>query len=531
MKTFAIISSFLFLLAHGIQAQTCTQPVITEVKGAGTYCEDEEVTLEVVGSLNNATAWTWYSTSCGGESVGTGTTIKVKVEESARYFVRGTGGCVGTTATCAEVEVKLDDIAPEILTCTENIVVANEPGLCSAVVTFDAPTAEDNCSDEVAIVQIEGPESGSVFPVGTTLIAFEISDELGNKGTCSFTVTVKDEELPVIACPADITADNDPGKCGAVVTYEVPVGTDNCPNAVTVRTAGLGSGAFFPVGTTTETYTVTDASGNTATCSFTVTVKDVEPPVIVMKDKDIEIWPPNHKHHSFSIADQIVSVSDNCGGVTIEDVIIDEVSSDEANNGKGDGNTTDDIVIAEDCRSTQLLAERSGTGNGRVYVVSLALMDLHGNIGTAQFTVKVPHSKGKKSKVVQDDIVYTVNGCDLEYIGPSTAGTTSEGNVEESTEGSTPGERLASTATAVYPNPYNRSFTINFTPSSNDYIKVELYNLMGMKVAELHEQSVEGEKAYQWTFEPPEVTNGTGILIIRGSSTFKTIRLMQQRSY
>jgi len=50
---------------------------------------------------------------------------------------------------------------------------------------------------------------------------------------------------------------------------------DNCPGAVTTRTAGGASGSVFPIGTTTVTYTVNDAHGNSASCSFTVTVKTV----------------------------------------------------------------------------------------------------------------------------------------------------------------------------------------------------------------------------------------------------------------
>jgi len=57
-----------------------------------------------------------------------------------------------------------------------------------------------------------------------------------------------------------------------VVNYTAPTGTDNCANATTTQTAGLASGASFPVGTTTNTFRTTDAVGNTAECSFTVTV-------------------------------------------------------------------------------------------------------------------------------------------------------------------------------------------------------------------------------------------------------------------
>ena len=82
---------------------------------------------------------------------------------------------------------------------------------------------------------------------------------------------------PVINCPVNITVNNDPEACGAVVNYLAPIGTDNCPGATTVLTSGLGSGALFPIGTTTETYTVTDVTGNTATCSFEVNVTNDDP--------------------------------------------------------------------------------------------------------------------------------------------------------------------------------------------------------------------------------------------------------------
>lgn len=56
--------------------------------------------------------------------------------------------------------------------------------------------------------------------------------------------------------------------------------TDNCPECPTVtQTAGLPSGSVFPVGTTTNVFTATDAHGNTSSVSFDVTVQDTELPV------------------------------------------------------------------------------------------------------------------------------------------------------------------------------------------------------------------------------------------------------------
>ncbi|MFN8394958.1 MAG: HYR domain-containing protein [Bacteroidia bacterium] len=85
-----------------------------------------------------------------------------------------------------------------------------------------------------------------------------------------------DTQLPTITCPTNITGNNDPGQCSKVVTFTAPVGADNCPGPITAPDAGLASGAAFPVGTTTNTFRVTDAAGNTATCSFTVSITDTQ---------------------------------------------------------------------------------------------------------------------------------------------------------------------------------------------------------------------------------------------------------------
>ncbi|MFZ1515029.1 MAG: HYR domain-containing protein [Saprospiraceae bacterium] len=186
---------------------------------------------------------------------------------------------MGNTATCS-FTVTVNDTELPLITCPSNISVPNDVNQCSAVVTYTAPVGTDNCPGPNT-VQTAGLASGAAFPVGVTTNTFKVTDASGNTATCSFTVTVNDTQLPVISCPANIVEDSDPGICSALVTYTAPVGTDNCPNPNTVQTAGQPSGTYFPVGVTTNTFKVTDASGNTATCSFTITVNDIEDPIIL----------------------------------------------------------------------------------------------------------------------------------------------------------------------------------------------------------------------------------------------------------
>ena len=65
--------------------------------------------------------------------------------------------------------------------------------------------------------------------------------------------------------------------CSQTATWTAPTATDNC--GISTFTSNYNSGAAFPVGSTTVTYTATDVNGNVSTCSFTVTVVDNTKPV------------------------------------------------------------------------------------------------------------------------------------------------------------------------------------------------------------------------------------------------------------
>ena len=77
-----------------------------------------------------------------------------------------------------------------------------------------------------------------------------------------------DTEPPVITCPPNVTAGCSTERL-VPVTWPEPVVTDNRPGVTVVCVPASGSG--FAIGTTVVTCTATDAAGNTASCSFTVT--------------------------------------------------------------------------------------------------------------------------------------------------------------------------------------------------------------------------------------------------------------------
>jgi uncharacterized repeat protein (TIGR01451 family) len=182
----------------------------------------------------------------------------------------------GNTSTGVQlVTVTESPAIPPTITAPNDVIAYTGAGAtsCGTVVsdaTLGTATASDNCS--LASVTRTGVPAGNVFPKGTTTVTYRATDASGNFTEDTQLVTVIDNTPPAISCPASITLEP---TCptGAIATWTAPVGTDNCPGAVTTRTAGGAPGSVFAIGTTTVTYSVTDASGNgPVSCSFTVKV-------------------------------------------------------------------------------------------------------------------------------------------------------------------------------------------------------------------------------------------------------------------
>jgi hypothetical protein len=123
--------------------------------------------------------------------------------------------------------------------------------------------------------------NGVVNSVGTAVLTYSVWDENGNSNSVTRTVVTVDTQVPSITnCPANVTTVNDRGLCAARVYYATPAGTDACSGATTKQISGFPSGGLFPVGVTHNVFRVTDAGGNTAECSFDVTVVDTERPQV-----------------------------------------------------------------------------------------------------------------------------------------------------------------------------------------------------------------------------------------------------------
>ncbi|MBU2496374.1 MAG: hypothetical protein KJ935_07765 [Candidatus Omnitrophica bacterium] len=278
--------------------------------------------------------------------------------------------------------------------CTATVTVVDETppvpnlselpdvrGECGAEVT-EVPTATDNCAGVFAVVT---NDPLIYTEQGIYTITWSYEDGNGNIFTQLQTVIVDDVTAPVpdVAALPDVVAE-----CEADITT-VPTASDNCAGAITGTTSDPLK--YTQQGTYIVTWAYDDGNGNIATQTQNVIVRDTTAPQITaLSVAPNLLWPPNHKMVTVAVTGHAV---DNCGGTLTLKII--SVSSNEPENGTGDGDTAPDWEIINDM-SVALRAERSGNDmTGRVYTITVEATDHVGNTSTGTVSVVVPHDVGK----------------------------------------------------------------------------------------------------------------------------------------
>ncbi|HEY1122755.1 MAG TPA: CHRD domain-containing protein [Haloferula sp.] len=204
-------------------------------------------------------------------------------------------------------------------------------------------------------------------------------------------IECEDHETPVELVAHVADSDGDP--LLVVWTIDgVAKPSISVPSGGATTSADVPFTADLDVGPHTVSVSVSDGTAVATSCTATITVVDTVDPVIKsVKATPNSLWPPNHKMKNVNVK---VVAEDACGDVTWEIV---SVSSNEDENGSGDGNTGPDWNIVDE-DTVQLRAERSGNGDGRIYTITVEATDESGNTATDTVEVTVPHSKGKKNR-------------------------------------------------------------------------------------------------------------------------------------
>jgi hypothetical protein len=135
-----------------------------------------------------------------------------------------------------------------------------------------------------------------------------------------------------------------------------------------------------------QALTVRDSSGN-ALCTTEVTVVATPPQLVA---HTLQMWPPNHKFHDFSV-DDCVTITDSCDPDLQAEFVW--ASSDEPVDDLGDGHFAPDIMLSDDCQHVSLRSERQGPSDGRVYKLGVRLVDRNGDATEAECSVIVAHDQ------------------------------------------------------------------------------------------------------------------------------------------
>ena len=254
---------------------TITAPSAMTVN-AGANCQASNVVLNTPTTADNCTVATVTNNAPTSFPLGS-TTVTWTVTDGA-----------GNTATATQLITVVDNTAPVINCPSANFTANNTPNACGFTITGTAAnvTASDNCTlasltHNYSAAPSNTTLNGANFPCGTTQVIWTATDQAGNTTTCTRTIVITDTQAPVFSnCPANITIGTYAG-CTSGPTWTAPTATDNCSNVTVAQTAGPASGTVLTPGTYTIVYTATDAAGNTATCSFTITVNNSSAPVVV----------------------------------------------------------------------------------------------------------------------------------------------------------------------------------------------------------------------------------------------------------
>ncbi len=193
---------------------------------------------------------------------------------------------------------------------------------------------------------------------------------------------------PELTCPVGPVAECT-SPAGAAVTYSVSA-SDDCDPTPAI-TCFPPSGSTFPLGVTPTSCGALDAVDNEGTCDFPVTVEDTTDPEITASPSRDVLWPPNHKLSTIEVTVEVTDVCD-----PDPTFVLTSITSDEPEDGTGDGDFGPDVVGAElgtPDTEFQLRSERSGLLDGRVYTITYTAMDDSGNTNDVVIEVRVPHDR------------------------------------------------------------------------------------------------------------------------------------------
>ncbi len=288
--------------------------------------------------------------------------------------------------TCSDLTMRVIVGPVEIELSEDTFVSVPDGGIVTVTELGNEQVQVTNDSVDVTILVVVGGEVSEIAPGESDTI-------------CS--------ELPIVAPPVPITVECN--SQGGVPVSDAQIQTWLASAAGFSACGGVtltdDAPTVFPVETTTVTFTALDDFGNVVSDTSYVTVEDTTPPELSVHLTPDNLWPPNHRMFDIEAS---VTAGDACSTTS---VTLSSVTSNEADNGDGDGNTVNDIQgvdIGTADYEFALRAERAGEGAGRIYTAVYSAIDEWGNSSAAAGLAVIPHDKGGITEPI--DLLLVENG-------------------------------------------------------------------------------------------------------------------------
>ncbi len=231
-----------------------------------------------------------------------------------------------SNSTTASRTAIIQDTQDPVFNYTSIVTVGNTPGQCLGFATIDVTNAITDCADfqyltityeiDGNMVIHNGPVASGNFNVGVHTVEFTATDPCGNSSTHTVTVTILDNETPTAICqPGPIPLTLNSNGIATITPSTINNGSnDNC------FVASLNvSPALFDCFTTpnphTVTLTVTDAAGNSNTCTTEVIITNASTPAIVCP-LDITVLCQNFDENNPATSGGSATATTACGPVT-----------------------------------------------------------------------------------------------------------------------------------------------------------------------------------------------------------------------
>lgn len=260
------------------------------------------------------------------------------------------------SASCVQVITLGDNTGPVIHSLPNNITVTGNGSNCQVPVTWNTPTASDNCG---TVTVNSNYTSGTTFGQGSTTIIYTAVDNCGNTATGSFVVTVTCAGCntpPTLVCPPNYTAcpsaDTSPSVTGVATAYNNGANCNGVPSVT--YTDQVTNGSCTGAQLINRTWTAYDpTTGLSSTCVQVITLVDNTPPVLTNMPSNIMVT-GNGANCSALVTWVEPTATDNCS------------------------------VLSSQCQYTN-----GGTFSEGTYTATYTATDNCGNVGTASFTITV----------------------------------------------------------------------------------------------------------------------------------------------